>query len=153
MSKQSIFYQDDPILGTYPEYGKRKQMLEFFESNKAQIKKFDGEPRVDGKYPNFEAAKKFIKKNPSWQIYTIISRDGFGGYPLSMDRGWHICNCEYKYIAIKDKNYKVQTYAEKLLCKTCNRLVDYEKVYGRNGDTVYVDLWTWHCTECKEILP
>jgi hypothetical protein len=150
--KQKIFYQDDPILGTYPEYGNRKQMLELFESNKAEIKKFDGEPRVNGKYPNYEAAKKFMEKNPDWQIYTIISKDGFGSYPLFMDRGWHICNCEYKYIAVKDPHYKVMNYKQKIFCNECDQLVEYDKEYKHDGNTVFVDQWTWNCAKCKGVL-
>jgi hypothetical protein len=112
MTKQEVFFKDDPVMGTYPEYGKRSKMLELFKSHDAIIIHFDKTPRDDNGYPENRKANRFIKNNPDYQVYTIISKDGWGGYPLYMDRGWHLCNSEYKYVAVKDPNYKVMRYEE-----------------------------------------
>lgn len=115
MIRQEIFFEDSPEMGTYPEYGKRSKMLEHFKNGQAKIVKFDtGKIRDNSgkttKYPQYEKAIEFLKKNRDYQIYTIISKDGWGSYPLVMDRGFHICNCEYKYILVKDSRYKVMQY-------------------------------------------
>ena len=155
MTKQEIFFEDDPIEGTYPEYGKSSKMLKHFEANKAKIIKFvSGQIRDNSnnktKYPQYDKAVEFLKKNPDYQLYTIISKDGWGSYPLFMDRGFHLVNCEYKYILVKDSRYKVMNYEQKIFCKNCNKKTEYEKKYEHKGDTVFVDLWTWICSSCKK---
>jgi len=156
MTKQKIFFEDDPIMGTYPEYGTRSAMLKHFEG-KAEIVKFEKNPLRDTienhtVYPNFIRAKIFLKKNPEYQVYTIISKDGWGSYPLYMDRGFHLVNCEYKYILVKDSRYKVMNYKQKIFCKNCNKKTEYEKKYQEEGKTVFVDLWSWICSSCKKPL-
>ena len=155
--KQQVFFEDDPILGTYPEYGTHSAMLKHFEASKAEIVKFDSGPIRDnsGKkttYPQHDKAVEFLKKNPEYQIYTIISKDGFGSYPLYMDRGFHILNCEYKYILVKDSRYKVMNYEKKIFCKNCNKKTEYEKKYREEGKTVFVDDFVWICCTCKKPL-
>lgn len=156
MTKPKIFFADDPILGTYPEYATRSQMLKHFEGNAEIIKFESGQIRDNsGKkttYPQYDKAVKFLKKNPDYQIYTIISKDGWGSNPLYMDRGFHIMNCEYKYILVKDSRYKVMNYEKKIFCKNCNKKTEYEKKYKEKGKTVYVDLWSWICSSCKKPL-
>jgi len=82
LTKQEIFFEDDPIEGTYPEYGTRSKMLKHFEDANAEIVKFDsGQIRKNSDkkttYPQYDKAVEFLKKNPDYQIYTIISKDGW----------------------------------------------------------------------------
>lgn len=109
MSKQEIFFEDDPVMGTYPEYGGRTKMLNFFKSHVAvDIVMFCSNDKV-GNRENHKEAWKFVKEHQDYQFYTLVYVNGWYGSQV-MDRGNHICNSAYKYIAVRDKRYRVMRY-------------------------------------------
>jgi len=108
MTNNDILFSDDRIMGTYPEYGGRTKMLKFFKENNADIITFGANDKVSNRM-NYSECLDFIQKHKDYQFYTLVYINGWSGAQV-MDRGIHVCNSAYKYLAIKDNRYRVMRY-------------------------------------------
>lgn len=105
-----ITFNDDPVMGTYPAFGRRATLLKYFRHRGSLLmlfasRKSDPEGSND---KNRENAVEFIRKNPDWQIYTITTDDV--GKGLYMERGWHYFNSMHRYVAVLDRKFRTMKY-------------------------------------------